>query len=376
MKRCFLLSLQATALCAAVCLFLFPGCAPSANDPNKGTSGGSSGSGKPPVFSLAWSEYPSWSVFGVADKEGLLNGKEGAQGSIEKKWNVDIVLNYAEYDPCLSMYGANTTDAVCITNIDILAPSLKRASVAIMPTSTSVGGDACIAVGIDKIEGLKGKTTWGLEKSVSQFAFERALIAKGMNPADFPFKNQDPAVAATGMQASQAEFESIMVWNPFALQTLRLRKDAKVLFDSSVIEEEIIDMVVVGKEALGRAGGKRFAYAILDSFYEVSKLIADAKTQDKTLVALGEQFSKLNAGDMKLVLTQTKFYSSADKALALFDGDKFRKETMPMVAKFCVDHEMCESMPAFGFGEDGKQMNFDPQFLMGLKDGITPDQVK
>jgi hypothetical protein len=53
---------------------------------------------------LAWSEYPSWSVFGVADKEGLLDGKEGAQGSIEKKWNVDIVLNYAEYDPCLTMY--------------------------------------------------------------------------------------------------------------------------------------------------------------------------------------------------------------------------------------------------------------------------------
>ncbi len=376
MKRCFWLRLQASATCAAACLVLFTGCEPSANDPSKGSSSGSSGSGKPPVFSLAWSEYPSWSVFGVADKEGLLDGKEGAQGSLEKKWNVDIVLNYAEYDPCLTMYGANTTDAVCITNIDILAPSLKRASVAIMPTSTSVGGDACIAVGIDTIEGLKGKTTWGLEKSVSQFAFERALVAKGMDPAGFTFKNQDPAVAATGMQASQAEFESIMVWNPFALQTLRLRKDAKVLFDSSSIEEEIIDMVVVGKEALARDGGKRFAYAVIDSFYEVSKLIADAKTQDKTLVALGEQFSKLNAEDMKLVLTQTKFYNSADKALALFNGDKFRKETMPMVAKFCVDHEMCESAPTLGFGEDGKQLNFDPQFLMGLKEGITPDQVK
>ncbi len=176
------------------------------------------------MFSLAWSEYPSWSVFGVADKEGLLDGKEGAQGSIEKKWNVDIVLNYAEYDPCLSMYGANKTDAVCITNIDILSPSLKRASVAIMPTSTSVGGDACIAVGIDSIEGLKGKNTWGLEKSVSQFAFERALIAKGMNPKDFPFKNQDPAVAATGMQASQADFESIMVGIPLHCRRCEIGK--------------------------------------------------------------------------------------------------------------------------------------------------------
>jgi hypothetical protein len=380
MKRWFSFRILAAASVAAVYVVAL-GCTPASNDAGKGTasgnaSSGNSSGGKPPVFSLAWSEYPSWSVFGVADKEGLLDGKEGSQGSIEKKWNVDIVLNYAEYDPCLAMYGANTTDAVCITNIDILSPSLKRASVAIMPTSTSVGGDACIAVGIENIEGLKGKNTWGLEKSVSQFAFERALIAKGMNPKDFAFKNQDPAVAATGMQASQADFESIMVWNPFALQTLRLRKEAKVLFDSSSIPEEIIDMVVVGKEALGRPGGKRFAYAVLDAFYEVSKLVADPKTQDKTLVALGEQFSKLNAADMKIVLTQTKFYDSADKALALFTGDKFQKETMPMVAKFCVDHEMCDSLPAFGFGDVGKQLNFDPQFLNGLKDGITPEQVQ
>lgn len=376
MKRLSLRALTSASV-AAACLMVVAGCGPS----NKNAAGGKSTVGnasgdKPPVFSLAWSEYPSWSVFGVADKEGLLDAKEGAQGSIEKKWNVDIVLNYVEYDPSLAMYGSNTTDAVCITNIDILSPSLKRASVAIMPTSTSVGGDACIAVGIDSIEGLKGKNTWGLEKSVSQFAFERALIAKGMNPQDFPFKNQDPGVAATGMQASQADFESIMVWNPFALNTLRKRKECKVLFDSSSIPEEIIDMVVVGKEALGRPGGKRFAYALLDSFYEVSKLIADPKTQDKTLVALGEQFSKLNAADMKLVLTQTKFYDSTEKALALFTGDKFQKETMPMVAKFCVDHEMCASEPVFGFGDAAKQLNFDPQFLNGLKNGITPDQVK
>ena len=375
MKRWNTLRALASASVVAACWIVVAGCEPSKSQPGKGAVAASSG-GKPPVFSLAWSEYPSWSVFGVADKEGLLDGKEGALGTIEKKWNVDIVLNYAEYDPCLSMYGSNTTDAVCITNIDILSPSLKRASVAIMPTSTSVGGDACIAVGIESVESLKGKNTWGLEKSVSQFAFERALISKGLNPKDFPFKNQDPAVAATGMQASQADFESIMVWNPFALQTLRSRKEAKVLFDSSSIPEEIIDMVVVGKEALTRPGGKRFAYAVLDSFYEVSKLIADPKTQSKTLVALGEQFSKLTAEDMKLVLTQTKFYDSADKALALFNGDKFRKETMPMVAKFCVEHEMCQSEPAFGFGDSGKQLNFDPQFLNGLKDGVTPETVQ
>jgi ABC-type nitrate/sulfonate/bicarbonate transport system substrate-binding protein len=345
------------------------GCnSPSASNKSSGSGGaGASAGGAPPVFSLAWSEYPSWSVFGVAHKEGLLDKSEGGMGSIEKKWNVDIVLNQAEYDPCLTQYGANQADAVCITNMDILAPSLKRASVAILPTSTSVGADACIAVGISDIDGLKGHTTWGLEKSVSQYAFERVLELNGKNPKDFTFKNQDPGVAATGMQASQPEFTSIMVWNPFVMQTLRTRKEAKVLFDSAKIPEEIIDMVVVGKESLNKPGGKRFAFAILDAYYAVNKMIADEKTRDKTLVGLE---------DMKTVVQQTKFYDTPEKALALFEGDTFRSKTMPMVADFCVKHEMCESLPSFGFGEDGKQLNFDLQFLTGVKEGITPDQVK
>jgi hypothetical protein len=54
-----------------------------------------------PSFSLAWSEYPSWSVFGVAHTQKLIDGAPGKQGPIESKWNVDIVLKEAEYDPAL-----------------------------------------------------------------------------------------------------------------------------------------------------------------------------------------------------------------------------------------------------------------------------------
>ena len=48
-----------------------------------------------PSFSLAWSEYPSWSVFGVADVTGIINGKKGELGPVEEKWGVDIEL------PCM-----------------------------------------------------------------------------------------------------------------------------------------------------------------------------------------------------------------------------------------------------------------------------------
>ncbi len=82
-------------------LSLSSGCKPAATkDANAGN--------QVPVFSLAWSEYPSWSVFGVAHEAGLLDEAEGKLGEIEKNWNVDIVLKQADYDTCIQLYGVAT----------------------------------------------------------------------------------------------------------------------------------------------------------------------------------------------------------------------------------------------------------------------------
>ena len=60
------------------------GCRQSA-EPEKpgGSAAASDAQDAVPVFSLAWSEYPSWSVFGVAHEIGIINGKEGEMGPIE-----------------------------------------------------------------------------------------------------------------------------------------------------------------------------------------------------------------------------------------------------------------------------------------------------
>jgi NitT/TauT family transport system substrate-binding protein len=183
-------------------------------------------------------------------------------------------------------------------------------------------------------------------------------------------------VAASGVQAGQADFKSIMVWNPFVLETLRKRTDAKVLFDSSSIPEEIIDMVVVAKDSLGKPGGKRFAYCIADTFYRVNKLMADPDKGDQTLVALGAKFSGLNLEDMKQVVQQTRFYATPEAALTLFEGDKFRKETMPKVADFCLSNGISDKKPTFAFAAGDAQLTFDSEFLSGLRDGIQVSAVK
>ncbi|MEM6313963.1 MAG: hypothetical protein AAF743_07735, partial [Planctomycetota bacterium] len=130
---------------------------------------GTTDAGEPPVFSLAWSEYPSWSVFGLAEQRGLIDGDVGAQGELEKKHNIDIDLRGTDYDTCLIQYAAGELDAVCITNIDILNPALTIDSVAVLPTSTSAGADALLVSGeFGGIADLKDTQVAGLEKSVSE----------------------------------------------------------------------------------------------------------------------------------------------------------------------------------------------------------------
>lgn len=337
-------------------LVLLAGC----GSPNASTE--PDANGPPPVFTLAWSEYPSWSAFGVAHENGLIDGNEGVLGPIEKKWNVDIVLKEADYDTCITLFSTGAADASCLTNIDSLAPSLGRDTVAILPTSTSDGGDACIVVSND-LQTLKSRATYGLEKSVSQYCFERNLVLKGLNPSDYQFLNMDPAAAAQAMQTKQENIDSIMVWNPFLLQTLRTRTDAKVLFDSSSIPEEIIDMVVMGKDSLNRPGGDRFACAVCDTFYQLNVMLNDPTTGDEIALEIGEKFSKLGLDDMKKVLKQTKFYGTPEDGMKLFNKAEFQNKTMPTVVKFCVDHNMLDKEPNIGFGKPNSQFNFDVQYM-------------
>ncbi len=319
------------------------------------------------TFSLAWSEYPSWSVFGVADEAGLIDKAKGKMGSVEKKWGVDIELTQADYDTCLTLYGGNTVSAVCITNMDVLSPALARDSVAILPTSTSDGADATITVGIDTIDALKGKTSYGFEKSVSQYMFERNLEIAGKDPADYPFSNMDPGAAAQAMQTNQENIESIVVWNPFVMQTLRTREGAKRLFDSTSIPEEIIDMVVVGKDELAKPNGDKFAHAIIDTFYQVNQMMADPQKGDDTLIALGAKFSNLPLEDMKEVVKQTRFYSSPAAGIELFDKESFQTKTMPLVVDFCVTHDITAEKPKVGFGDAAAQLNFDKSYMEAVQ---------
>jgi NitT/TauT family transport system substrate-binding protein len=307
--------------------------------------------GAAPVFSLAWSEYPSWSTYGVADLVGLIDGKRGRMGPIEKKWGVDIELKEADYDTCILMYGSNQCDAACLTNMDALNPSLSRPTVGILPNSTSFGADACIVgEGIKTVKDLRGKNVYGLKKTVSEYCFVRCLEILGENEKDHNFTNMDPGAAALAFQQKKPEYQAIMVWNPFTVEALSKRPDSKRLFDSTSIPGEIVDMVVMGQASLNKPGGEAFACAVIDTYYAINRRLADPKTRADTLRALAEKFAKIDMDAMEQCVTQTRFYATAEEGVKLYTGDEF-KAVNERVLKFCVTHEIVSKPPTIGYGD-------------------------
>lgn len=358
------------------------------------------------AFSIAASEYPSWSVFIVAcltivNGEALLEAKAGEMGQIEKKWGVDLEIRYPDYEGCLIQYGNGQCDFVCITNMDVLGPALTVDSVAILPTSTSFGADACIVTkDIKRVQELKGKDVRGLSKSVSEYCFVRNLEILKENERDYRFTNMDPGLAASGMQQMQKGHDAIMVWNPFVLSTLEKLEGSHVLFDSTSIPGEIIDMVVANQKALDRPKGKEAACAVIDSYYQVCKLIADEKTQDKSLYDLGKKFADLDVAQMKKVVRQTRFYATPEMGIHLFENgvlfpwdrtvdntttlftnagfspkkkevtEKTLKDIMPVVVDFCQKKGIIEEKPTIGYGprnpEKPVQLRFDVSYMKAV----------
>jgi len=275
-----------------------------------------------PCYSLAWSEYPSWSAFDVASSAGFIDGRKGFQGEFERQYGIDIELKLLDYDPCIQAYASNQVDAVCITNIDVLSPAIGRKSVAVLPTSTSYGGDALIVPSnISSVKDLKGWQVYGLGKSVSEYVFDGILEKEGVDGV--VFNSMDPAQVALALQGNDAKVKYGVVWNPFILDTLKKRKDLKVLADSRAIPFQVIDMVVVGNDVLSKPHGADFAKCICAAYYALNARLdsGDQSVRDETLVKIGEKFSNLGLADMRKVVQQTRFFGTAKQGVAIFNNE-------------------------------------------------------
>ncbi|MFH2002703.1 MAG: hypothetical protein ABIK28_23735 [Planctomycetota bacterium] len=319
-----------------------------------------------PSFTLAVSEYPSWSgTFLTACDIGLIDGAAEKMGPLEKKWKIDIEVINTGYDNCITLFVNGDADAACLTNIDSLAPSVSCKAVAILPTSTSAGADACLVLPeIVTVKDLKSTVVRGLAASVSEYAFDKGLEALGEDPKEYKFENLDPE--QVGVMLQTEKIQAGVTWNPVVLETLKANTKIKRLFDSSLIKGHIIDMVTASRSALEKEGGSGFACCVVDTYYAVCKLMDTEATRDQTLAAMGKRFAGLGLKEMRVIVKETQFYSTPEKGLALFEGKELPKVMADHIVPWTIEKGLVEKdkQPKVAFGQDAAaDLCFDPQYI-------------
>src|SRR5271170_1054938 len=128
-----------------------------------------------PGFTVGWSVYVGWNPYYYMARSGIL--KKWAD-----KYDVDIRVQRFDYAPSLDAFVAKNIDACAMTNMEALdMPAAAGVdTTAIITGDYSNGNDALLVRRDLPIGQLAGKKVLMVEKTVSQYLFERAMTLNGL----------------------------------------------------------------------------------------------------------------------------------------------------------------------------------------------------
>jgi NitT/TauT family transport system substrate-binding protein len=280
-------------------------------------------------FNVAWSIYVGWMPWDYADRSGIL--KKWAD-----KYAIKIKLTQVnEYVESINQYTAGTFDACVMTNMDMLTiPAAGGVdSTALIVGDFSNGNDGVVLKGKGKsLADIKGQKVNLVELSVSHYLLVRALSSVGMRERDLKIINTSDAdiVAAFSAPATTA----VVTWKP-QLSAVLSAPNAQLVFDSSKIPGEILDLMVVKTDVLN--SNPKLGKALLGAWYEtLSVMLKDDATGRAARTAMAKASgTDLNGFGAQLATTHM-FVTPAD-AYAFVTADDVIK-SMDSVRKFSFEH--------------------------------------
>jgi len=292
-----------------------------------------------PSFVVGWSVYVGWNPWYYMAKSGIL--KKWAD-----KYNVSIKVQRFDYAPSLDAFVAKNLDACAMTNMEALDMPAAAGidTTAIITGDYSNGNDALLARNNLTLPQLPGRKVLLVQKTVSEYLYERAMTLNGLESQTKRVKlvNTSDSDIATAF-ISDASQDAVVTWKPMVSQIAKT-KGVKVLFNSSQLPGEIVDLMVVRTEVLNRpdGSGQRFAKALAGAWYETTKLMSGKGPEtDKVLreIAAGSEDS---LESYKEQLSTTNLFFTAQSAAAFTASGDF-KQKMNLVRQFCFAHGLLGS---------------------------------
>jgi NitT/TauT family transport system substrate-binding protein len=324
-------------------------------------------------FNVAWSIYVGWVPWDYADQSGIL--KKWAT-----KYGLKIKLTQVnDYVESINQYTAGQFDACVMTNMDMLTiPAAGGVdSTALIVGDFSNGNDGVVLKGKGKkLEDIKGQKINLVELSVSHYLLVRGLTSVGLRERDVKIINTSDAdvVAAFSTPASTA----VVTWKP-QLSTILAMPDAQLVFDSSKIPGEILDLMVVNTATLG--ANPKLGKALVGAWYETLAVMLKNDAAAKAAQTAMAKASGTDVAGYASQLATTRLFGTPADAYQFVMGDSIVKN-MDLVRRFSFDHGILGQgagsvdavgiqFPAGKFLGDARnaKMRFDPTYMKMAMDG-------
>jgi NitT/TauT family transport system substrate-binding protein len=280
-------------------------------------------------FNVAWSIYVGWMPWDYADRSGIL--KKWAD-----KYGIKIKLTQVnEYVESINQYTAGTFDACVMTNMDMLTiPAAGGVdSTALIVGDYSNGNDGVVLKGKGKtLTDIKGQKVNLVELSVSHYLLARALQSAGLRERDLKVINTSDAdiVAAFSAPATTA----VVTWKP-QLSAVLSAPNAQLVFDSSKIPGEILDLMVVKTDVL--TANPKLGKALVGAWYETLAVMFKNDAAGQAAQTAMAKASGTDLAGFGRQLATTHLFATPGDAYAFVTADGVIK-SMDSVRKFSFEH--------------------------------------
>jgi len=325
------------------------------------------------TFKVAWSIYVGWMPWDYAQQSGIL--KKWAD-----KYGIKIELTQInDYVESINQYTAGKYDACVMTNMDMLTiPAAGGVdSTALIVGDYSNGNDGVVLKGAGKkLADIKGQSVNLVELSVSHYLMARALSTVGLKERDVKVVNTSDAdiVAAWATPAVTAT----VTWKP-QLSEVTARPGSTLVFDSSKVPGEILDLMVVNSKVLKE--NPKLGRALVGAWYETMALMQAKDAKATTALTAMAKASGTDLKGFQGQLATTFLYSTPASAVAATTSPDLLTK-MDMVRKFSFEKGLlgagAKSVDAVGIEFPGGKtlgnpkaitMRFDSSYMQLAADG-------
>ena len=276
-------------------------------------------------FQVAWTIYVGWMPWDYAQQSGIID-------KWAKKYGIQIeMVQVNDYVESINQYTAGKFDGCVMTNMDALTiPAAGGVdSTAVIIGDFSNGNDGIILKNKKSLAEIKGQNVNLVELSVSHYLLARGLESVGLKEKDIKVVNTSDADIVAAF--ASPEVTSLATWNP-QLSEIKGMKGASLVFDSSKIPGEIIDMLVLNTETI--KDNPKLAKALTGAWYEMMGLM---KNKDAKAIAAMAKASGTDVAGFNSQLKTTNMFYDAKDAVAFSISTELPK-TMQKVSEFSFEH--------------------------------------